>query len=182
MIKEFSIHARPTNKKATAAFSICFFASFAVLAVSSFLPIYRGLVQLLGMGLLVAAILIYTKFLSPRYFYEIAYDSDGVPLFIVNQVIGKRMSTLCRVAFYEIVKVEGESAEERKSHKTPAGVRKYNYVPTLMPERTCRIYTSGRHERAEIVIEVSDEIASLLAEYAKEAREMMKASEDEEEY
>lgn len=182
MIREFSIHAKPTNKKAMTAFTVCFFSSFATLFGSTLLSRYRGVVGLLGMGLLVAAILLYTKFISSKYFYEIVHDTEDTPLFVVNQLIGKRMTTLCRVGLHEIVKVESESLKERNEHKTPAGVRKYNYVPTLLPERTCRIYTSGRHERAEIVIEVTSEVADLLITYAAEARELMSAREAAEEY
>ena len=151
MIKEFTIHAKPTNKKATAAFTACFLSSFAILTLSTFMEKYRGIVQLLGMGLLVAALLFYTKYMAPKYFYE-------------------------------IVKVEIEGAEARRSHKTPAGVKKYSYVPTLSPEFAARIYTSGRHEKAEILIEVTEEIARLISDYAKEARELMAMREDEEEY
>ena len=182
MIKEFSIHAKPTNNKARGIFSVLFFASFAVLIVSTVIPLYRGVVGLLGMALLVGAITMYTKYLSSTYYYEIVFDTEGVPLFVVNQLTGKRMSTLCRVGLYEIVKLECEGAEEKKNHKTPAGVKKYNYVPTVSPDRVCRMYTSGRHERAEILIEVSDEIAKLLSDYAKEARELMDQQEDNEEY
>ena len=182
MIKEFSIHAKPTNTKARGAFSVCFFASFAVLAVSTFLEHYRGVVGLVGLVILVAAITLYTKFLSCSYYYEIVFDTEGTPLFIVNQLIGKRMTTLCRIGLFEIVKIECEKAEERKAHKTPAGVKKYNYIPTLFADRVCRLYTVGKHERAEIVIEVSDEIAALLSDYAREARELMQARRDEEDY
>ena len=182
MINEFSIHAKPTNKRATQVFAVCFLLSFAILTLSTFLELYRGIVQLFGLGLLVAALVIYTKYLSPRYFYEIVLDSEGTPLFIVNQYIGKRMTTLCRIAFYEIVKVEYESAAARKTHKTASGTKKYTYVPTLMPEYTCRIYTSSRRERAEIVIEVSEDVAKLLANYAQEARELFAAQSEDDEY
>ena len=182
MIKEFTIHAEPTNKISTTAFTVTFLSSFAILTLSTFLEHYRGIVQLFGMGLLVASLLIFTKYISPKYFYEIVFDSEGTPLFVVNQYIGKRMTTLCRVAFYEIVKVEYESAKARKAHKTAVGVKKYSYVPTLMPEFTCRLYTASRHERAEILIEVSADVANVLQGYAKEARELMMVRENEEEY
>ena len=182
MINEFSIHAKATNNKARTAFFICFFASFALLLSANAFQKFVWVPQLLGMVLLVAAVTLYTKFLSSKYYYEIVKDTEGTPLFVVSQLIGKRMTALCRIALYEVVKIECETAEERKNHKTPAGVKKYNYVPTLFPDRVCRICTSGRHERAEIVIEVSDEIANMLSEYAKEARELAKMLEEEEEY
>ena len=179
MIKEFSIHAKPTNTKARLVFSVCFFASFAVLAASTFLVHYKGVVGLVGLALLVAAITLYTKYLSCSYYYEIVFDSEGTPLFVVNQLIGKRITTLCRIGLFEIVKIECENADEKKNHKTPSGVKKYSYVPTLFAERICRIYTVGKYERAEIVIEVSDEIAAFLSDYAREARELMRAHRDE---
>lgn len=182
MIKEFSIRAIATNTKARTAFSVCFFASFAVLAASTFLEHYSGVVGLIGLVLLVAAITLYTKYLSCSYYYEIVFDSEGTPLFLVNQLIGKRRTTLCRIGLFEIVKIECESSEEKKAHKTPSDVRKYNYVPTLFPDRVCRVYTVGQRERAEILIEVSDEIANLLSDYAREARELMRARRDEEYY
>ena len=182
MINEFSIHAVPTNDKAKKAFTVCFFASFAALFGSAAFSSYRWLPQLIGIVLLVASITLYTKYLSAKYFYEIVKDTEGTPLFVVNQLVGKRMTTLCRIAFYEIVKISAESAEEMKNHKTPKGVKQYNYSPTLLPDRVYRIYTSGRHERAEIVVEVSDEVAKMLLEYAREARELLEMREDDEEY
>lgn len=182
MIKEFSIHSKPTSNKARTVFSVCFFASFAVLGASTFLEHYSGVVGLVGLALLVAAITLYTKYLSCSYYYEIVFDSEGTPLFVVNQLVGKRMTTLCRIGLFEIVKIQCESSDEQKAHKTPSGVRKYNYVPTLFSERVCRIYTVGQREKAEILIEVSDEVANLLSDYAREARELMQARRDEEYY
>ena len=182
MINEFSIHAKATNNKAKNAFMVCFFASFAALFGAAAFKSFVWVPQFIGMVLLIASITIYTKFLSSKYFYEIVHDTEGTPLFIVNQLIGKRMTTLCRIALYEIAKIEGECAEERKNHKPRAGVKKYNYVPTLMPDKVFRIYTASRHEHAEIVIEISDEAAAMLVEYAREARELYQTREDEEEY
>ena len=182
MINEFSIHAKATNNKARTAFTVCFFASFAFLISANAFQKFVWVPQLIGMCLLVGAVVLYTRFLSSTYFYEIVKDTEGTPLFVVNQAIGRRITTLCRVALYEIVKIEGEGEEERKSHKTPLGVKKYNYVPTLLPKRTFRLYTSGRHERAEIVVEITDEAAAMLLEYSKEARELYQTSETEEEY
>ena len=106
MINEFSIHAKPSNGKAKTVFAVCFFVSFAALFGSAAFDLYRWVPQLLGVGLLVAAVTVYTKYLSSKYFYEIVHDTEGTPLFVVNQIIGRRMTTLCRIALYEIVKIE----------------------------------------------------------------------------
>ena len=119
MINEFSIHAKASNNYAKTAFTVCFFASFALLISANAFQKFVWMPQLVGMCLLVGAVVLYTKFLSSTYFYEIVHDTEGTPLFVVNQVIGRRITTLCRVALYEIVRIEGEGEEERKNHKTP---------------------------------------------------------------
>ena len=182
MIREFSVHAKSTNKKAPMVFAACASLAFAFILMSMIIPSYRGVVSLLGMGLLVGAITVYTRYVSPEYYYDITFDSEGTPLLVVRQIIGKRHTTLCRIGLSEIVKIEQESAGERHRHKTPGGFVKFNYAPTLMPETTYRITTMSRYEKAEIIIEASEEFASLLRSYSAEARELMSAREENEEY
>ena len=99
-------------------------------------------------------------------------------MFVVRQQTGKKYTTLCRIALSEIVKIEKQTAEQMKAHKTPMGVVKYSYFPTLGPSVAYRITTSGRYEKAEILIESSDEFADLLASYSAEARELYTDSDE----
>jgi hypothetical protein len=137
------------------------------------IQVYRGIVCLIGMVFLITAITLYTKYLSVEYYYDITFDSEGTPLFVVRQLIGKRQTTLCRIGLAEIVRIEREGVKERREHKTPAGFVKYSYLPTLMPEAAYRVITTSRYEKAEILIEISEEFASLLRAYSLEAREMI---------
>ena len=170
MIKELSVKAKNTNNKAKTTFYITFVLSIAIFAVSFFIDRFSGLVGNVGLILIAVSILIYTKYVAPVYYYDIMHDSNGAAVFVVRAVTGKRQSTFCRIGLSEIVKIEREDSAARRAHKTPHGVRKYSYVPTLGPDVTYRIYTRSRYEKAEIIIEASDEFAALLSEYSVAAR------------
>ena len=171
MIREFSVKPKPTNNKARAAFVICTVCSFALITVSTLIPLYKGLVSLVGVVLLSLALMLHSKYIASAYFYDITFDSEGVPLLVVRQLTGKRYTTLCRIALYEIVSIEKQSREQRRKHKTPFEMKKYSYLPTLDPDVVYRIITSGRYERAEILIESSEGFAEILASYSREARD-----------
>ena len=172
MIREFSVRPKPSNNKARYAFVASMLISFLLLMASTLVSSYRGVVSLLGILALALALMIYTKYISPIWFYDITYDSDGTSVFVVRQQIGKRHTTLCRIDLGSIVGVKKESSAERREHKTAQGVVKYTYMPSLDPTESYRITTSSRYERAEILIESSDGFAELLSAYAAEAREM----------
>ena len=171
MIREFSAKAKPTNKKAHMYFAGLTSAAFALVLASMLMESYKGIVSLVGMGFFVGAITIYSRYISPIYYYDITHDGEGTALFVVRQLIGKRETTLCRIALYEIVKIEEENAKSRSDHKTPYGFKKYSYLPTISPQRSFRITSMSRYEKAEILIEASGEFINLLRAYSSEARE-----------
>ncbi len=172
MIREFSVRAKASNGKARALFIICMVSAFALISASMLSPLYKGVIGLVGVVLLAVAITLYTKYVVAEYFYDVTIDNDGRPLLVVRRVVGNKQSTLCRIGLYEVMKIEGESAKEMREHKTPTDTKKYLYLPTLLPDRVYRLTTSTKYERAEIVIEVSEEFASLLSACVKEAREL----------
>lgn len=172
MIREFSAKATASNQKARILFISSTVMAFAFVAVASLIDNYRGIISLFGVLLMSVAIVIYNKYVSSVYYYDITFDSEGTPLFVVRQIVGKRQSTICRIALYEIQKISRETSKERVAHKTPYEYRKYSYLPTLSPSVSYRLITSSRYEKAEILIEVSDEFASLLSEYISTAKEM----------
>ncbi len=178
MIREFSVKPKPGNNKARYLFVFCASFSFALILLSTFIPIYKGVVSLLGVASLSIALVIYTKYIAPVYYYDIIFDSEGNALFVVRQQTGKRHTTLCRISLHEITDVEKQSAAERRAHKTPTGFLKYSYFPTLNPAEAYRITTEGRYERAEILIESSEEFALLLKKYSEEARNLYTDSEE----
>lgn len=186
MIREISVRPKPSNNKAKISF-IVFFAltvfGAAAYAVMRALEIEKsGLVGFIPLVCVTVAIFFYNKYLSGAYTYQVAFDSEGTPLFIITQTIGKRISTLCRVALSEITKIESESYEQMKSHKTPTDHRRYIYLPTFLPAGVYRITIRSRYERSEIVIECSEEYAAMLGEFAREAKEMQTKLDEDDEY
>ena len=170
-MQDFSVKLTPTNNKARTAFIALLMGAFVLFALSTLIPLYRSLVSLGGMVCLVASLTLYTKYISPVYYYDFTDDGYGTRLFVVRQMTGKRQTTLCRISFGEIKRVERETPEIRKSHKTPEGYRKYSYLPTLDPETSYRLTIENSYEKAEILIEVTDELAEMIKNYANEAGE-----------
>ena len=179
MIKAFSIRPKPQNNNAKITFAVLLSVSAVCFAVSYFMELYKGIVSTVGLFVLVTAVLIYTKFISPAFYYDICFDSEQTPIFVVRQLIGKRFTTLCRVDLADIKKIEGEDREGMKSHATPSGYKKYVYAPTLRPSFVYRLTVINKYEKAEIILELSEDHASLLSEYSKEAKAL--CIEDDEE-
>lgn len=179
MIREHTVKVTPSNKKSRYAVVICLLLSVVSMLVYSSVQLYRGLIGIPIIVFLTAGIYIYQRYVSAVYYYGIGFDSDGVAVFTVVTVTGKRSSTLCRVSLKDITSVTAENAEERRKHSTPYGTRKYVYVPTLLPTLTHRVVTASRYEKAEIVIECSSEYAEMLLAYSKEAKAISISEEDE---
>ena len=169
MIKEFTVSPKPQNKNAKIAVSIAMGVSLVAFVIYFLMERFRGIVGMFALLTLVTAILFYTKYIAPVFFYDITFDSENTPIFVVRQVTGKRQTTLSRIDLSNIKRVERENKEERKAHKTPADFRKYVYAPTLFPETVYRLTVIGRYEKAEIIIECSDEYADYLRDVAAEA-------------
>ena len=171
MIRELSTKIQPSNNKARYAFAISMSGGISIALLSSIVPSYQGIVALVACAFIVAAVAIYSKYVAVTYYYDLTVDNNGIPIFVVRQVLGNRQSTLCRIDVADIVKVEVESAKERRKHKTPFEYRKYVYTPTLMPKKSVRLTVHGRYEKAEIIIE-NENYAEILRKNAEEAREM----------
>ena len=179
MIKEITVHPKPQNNNAKIA-TLVFVLIAAVGFVFYFqMESYKGLVGVFALCALTTGILLYTKFVSPEFYYDITFDASEEPIFVVRQVIGKRQTTLSRVGLADISKVEKEVGKEYKKHKTPMGTRKYVYAPTMFPKEIYRLTVKNRYEEAEIVIECSDEFAVLIRENSKEAKAIREKEEDE---
>ena len=179
MISELSVSPRPANKSATVTFGALLFSAAIATVLYLTAERFRGVIGLLTIAFITAAVLIYTRYIAVKYYYDVTFDTSSQAVFTVRQLIGKRVSTLCCIRLSSITKLAYEKREERKRHKIPYGVKKYNYTPTLIPEDTIRIYSQTRIEKAEIVIEGSYELLSRLESFAREAREIAALNEEE---
>ena len=179
MITEFSAKVKNANNNARVAFFALLAAGASTVVTYMSIPVYKGLVGLVAVALLTAAVLIYTRYMAPTYYYDITHDSENTPIFVVRQVVGRRETTLARIDLADINSATVESREERRSHKTPVGTRKYFYTPTLGPAVTCRISSRSRYESSEIVIEAGADFANMLTAYAREAKSLRASLDDE---
>lgn len=171
MINEFTLHPKPTNINAKIAFLISL-SVFAFLTVTYMvMDLYKGVVGLAAIVFLTVAIMFYTRYLSAEYYYEVLF-ADGIPMFIVKQRVGKRVTTLICVALSDIREIKTQSKAQRREHKCEVGYRKYFYSPTLDPETTVLLKVSSRYDKCEIRIESTPEFADMLEAYANEAREL----------
>ena len=171
MIKELTVHPKPQNNNAKIAFGIALGISFVGFAVYFMMDRFRGFVGMFALLTLVTAILFYTKYICPSFYYDITHDYENTPVFVVRQVIGKRQTTLSRIDLASITEVKRENKEERRAHKTPTDFRKYVYAPTLFPKTVYRITVRSRYEKAELIVECSEEFADYLVKCAAFARE-----------
>lgn len=178
MIKEFSVHPKPSNKKSKIFFLISFLISALGILLYLMMDMYKGIVGIFAILMLTTSILIYTKFIAVELYYDITFDTNETPIFVVRQLTGKRQTTLCRINLADINSVRHESREEYKRHKTPKGVRRYIYAPTLFPKEVYRVFGKNRYESYELIIECSSDFADLLLEYAKEAKLLESESEE----
>ncbi len=179
MTSNFSVTPKPQNKNAKILMSAFFAIALVSLIVTLFLEKYRGVVGMVTFASLITAILVYTKYVAVKFHYDIIVEEVEEPLFVVRQTVGKRDVTLCRIAFADITKIKKETLEERRAHKTAGGVAKYSYTPTLSPSFSYRIFVLSRYEKAEIIIEGTDELCEMLKSVSASARESRVSEDDE---
>lgn len=177
MIKEFSVNPLPQNNSARIIFTATLLSSFLIFVLYFSVELYRGIIGLVGLGFITATITIYTKYLSSFLYYDVTFDSDQTPVFVVRRRTGKKQTTLCRIDLGSIISVTREDKKERRAHKRDRGVSQYVYIPTMLPDVTYRLYSKSRYETSEIVIECQEEFAALLDSMAKEAAALLTESE-----
>ncbi len=172
MMQDVHIRVKAQNSYARVAFYTFLVLTFAVFAASYAMGRFRGVMQLGAFFCAVTAVLLYTKFMAPMFAYDLMTDNDGVPVFVVTQTIGRRMTTLCRIELADVVSVRLCLMKEAKAQKIEGSVHRYVYMPTLLAQTVCVVRTSGRYERAELFLEGGDGFVSMLNEYVAHAKQM----------
>ena len=179
MIVPFSIRPQSQNKVARYVFFACLGSVLLLLVLNSMIGKYRGLLGLVILVFLTAAIYVYNRYMSAIYTYEVTFDGNNEPVFIISQLIGKRRSTLCRVGIASIVSVDIIDKAKRREYKVDRTVARYSYYPTMMPDKLCLIKVRSAYDKADVFVELSEEHASLLMRYAAIAKENSPEESDE---
>lgn len=170
MISDLTVHVKPQNKRAHALCLLLLALAAGGFITSFTVPLYRGMIQLFAAILIVAALTVYARYLGAKYSYEIFTDGGaGEPLFIVRQTTGKRVSILCRISLAGISEITPLSMKEAKARARASGVHRYLYTQTLFPPRVFYVKVRTRSERADLILEGSDEFFAYLEQAAHEA-------------
>ena len=170
MISPMTIKPEPQNNKAKHIFFACLGSAIVSIALYTMLEKYNGIVGIVALGFITAAIYLYNRYICASYYYDVAVDSNGSPIFVVSQSVGKRQTTLCRVDLSSIMVVKAMSAEERKNYKLASDIARYFYSPTLSPDRVYLLEVRSPYEKADVFVELTDEQAGMISAFAKEAR------------
>ena len=178
MIKDFSAHPKPQNNNSKKVMWAFFILGAVAAVLSVVLESYRGVVGLLALALISSGILMFTKYVSVAFYYDIIAEDVDTPMFIVRQRVGKRDVTLCRVDLADIVSVKKETAAERKAYVKERGTAYYVYAPTLNPPVSYRMRVANPREHAELILEGTDEFFDKIIELAAEARAQRQEEED----
>ncbi len=181
-MKEFRVKALPSNNKAKTLTTVLGIALIlgcvAYFMMARFELPYRTLVGLVSLFLLVSVIMLLVRYIFSSLSYELYVASDGVPMFAVRQIIGKRERKLACFLLADVAELALETKKERKEYRMEDGYVKYSYTPTLFPERTLRIKIRNRYEKAIVRIECPDEYCRFLCDSVSEARKMRIEEED----
>ncbi len=167
-MRDISYNPKPANNKARYVFAALLGSAMIAFAVCMLTPMYRGVVSMFMGAFLVAAILIYTRYIGSEYIYEIITSPGGYADFVVTHRIGKRRTVLCRVDVTSVVEVRLMNDKERRAYKSEPDTAVYSYHPTLMPESVYLLRLRSDTEKADLFIEAGAELAEILKESARE--------------
>ena len=170
-ITEFTYRPISDKRRALPLFFSLLLASAILVAVSTFLPKYKGVVSLGAMLLLCATVLVFTRYYIAEFIYSVVLSNEGDALFVVTRVMGKRESAMCTLPVYSIFNVEFKSGDAAKSYKPDPVSKKYNFVPDFKPEAYFVIFAKDKGILSEIMIYGTPELAGRLKEYSLIERE-----------
>ena len=168
MIAPITINPKPENNKAKTLVAAFGTLGGLIFIFGNFAERYGGVISLIGMMMIVAAITISVRFVMSSFVYEIT-ELEGEWLFVVGQYSGKRYTTLCRVGLHSVVSIEKRMSKDKKADDRVYS--RYSYIPTMMPDSYYVMTVENRYERAKISLQLTDGMAEQLRLYAKETRE-----------
>jgi len=122
---------------------------------------YSGILWLVALGFITAAIYVYNGHVAAEYYYEIRNDG-GRESFVVNMRVGKTSRTLARLDLWSIAEVRRMTGKEYRAYKCEKKIIKYPYFPTLFPESVYLVSIRSEYENADIFIEATEEFAQAL--------------------
>ena len=110
----------------------------ALLIAASYIPgaPYPGMIQLLGLGAIVAMIMVFSMCVAHHYTYSIVEREGRSPDFIITEYYGKRVTVVCRVSVDAVMTATPWNEETRRTfEEKKKGLHSYTYTGVLFDEK-----------------------------------------------
>ena len=189
MIPDMILRPKAQNEEGRRVFLITMIAALLSFVASLFLSKYQGLVQLGSVVALCVSLYFYTRYVASVYSYEVTADNDGTPIFVIRQTAGSRVSTHCRMPIGSLVCAELLNREQLATYRQnkrakaqpndgcdapylfPASdIPLFDYSVTFRPTAVTLLCFRSRDERCDMLVELSEEFASLLLDIAAQVK------------
>ena len=145
---------------------VCLLGGVALFVTAMYAPAFPAALQLLGVALLVAGIMLVGVH-QTRYIYRIEPDSRGVEGydFVVLQVKSRRESVVCRLGLSDVRSVEHQTPENREEIKkkyAEQGRTVHSYCVDILPAHSQYVSFDDGGERVVIRLQASEQLVAML--------------------
>ena len=126
---------------------------------------FPGVIQILGMGCFVAAVLVVTMCLMRCYDYVLEENEKGTVDFIITEHYGRRSMVVCRVSLSDVSRViplTKDTGEQRKALKKEGS--HYSYTGVLFEEKRYLVEMNAHDEHFFVIICADETLLKLLKE------------------
>ena len=179
MICDMKFHPKAQNAKGKRVFLITLLLALALFLSSLLFTSYQGVIQLVALVLLTIALYFYNRYVTTSFVYEITTDADGAPVFVVSSYQGKRVSTLCRIALWDVTGVVRYTREELAKREKSKEVSTHKFTPTMSPEIITVISVRSTYEKCDLWLETAEDFDAYFLSVVKEAKELKSMENDE---
>ncbi|MBE6635024.1 MAG: hypothetical protein E7617_02315 [Ruminococcaceae bacterium] len=165
-VTELEFTYRPVTDKKR-AFPLLFTVvgvSSLLVAISTVVDTYRGLLSLLGVMGLTVATYILTRYTVSEFAYSVMATASDELMLVVTKTVGKRVTTLYSTKVKGIKSIQLFTKDEYKKHKTEKGRLLYNLAPSFSPASVYIAIIDDAEEKSEIILECTEAVVSRLLE------------------
>lgn len=158
----YDCHPKKQNYKVHLVLLCLFLLSGVSFGISGITPLHPVILQVVGLVLLVPAIQLVTRYVVGHYLYRLrGYEDGNVDLEVYVFRGGKKMQLVCRVGLEEITAVAPLDAK----NKRPAeGIKRYSYVPDLLPDVATVLSISNADGECEVLISPDETMLQMLSQ------------------
>ena len=145
---------------------VCMIGGVLLFATSMYVPTFPAALQLIGVALLVAGIMLVGVY-QTKYIYRIEPDSRGIAGydFVVAQLKGRRENVVCRLSLADVRDIERQTSENRDAIKkkyADAGLTVHSYCVDLLPACSQYITFDDGGEAVVVRLQASEELVEIL--------------------